>query len=200
VKIAIIGAPGSGKTDVAVALADKFPTGPTALVDGYVEELGNVTGFAYGHATGFTGNLQIAFERLRAEQYARQNDRIITCGTLIETVLYTRLYAEGRINAAPNEEIIRELNRANNTAALYGQLIWDTWRYDYVFINRLPEAKRDDSWTSILDSDLVPGLEAFFIEHQVLKSEASVDEKAKQAYNYIVRQESKREDASSDKR
>jgi hypothetical protein len=200
-KIAILGAPGSGKTEVAGALADKFGNSYTAIVDEYVDKLSVETNVAFGHVGGFLGNLQVAFERLRCEQMADtyNADHIITCGTLVETTLYTRLYAEARVEVAPKDEIHRELARATNAAMMYGQLVWDTWRYDYVFVNPLPEEKVDDSWDSILNNDLISGLEAFFIQHQVLKP-TTAEEKADWIAEFIHRQEKIKRDASPDER
>jgi hypothetical protein len=190
-KIAILGAPGSGKTELAEALANKFETGPTGIVDGYVDRLSDETDLVFGHAAGFTGNLQIAFERIRAEQlsdaYHLGVPRRITCGTLVETILYTRLYAEGRLKVAPRSELSHEMIRGQNTSAIFGQLIWDTWRYDHVFINPYSEAKAEeegDSWNGMLNSDLISGVEAFFVAHQVLSG--SVEQRAQQAYDWIT--------------
>lgn len=193
-KIAILGAPGSGKTELAEALANKFETGPTGIVDGYVDRLSDENDLVYGHAAGFTGNLQVAFERIRAEQLSDAHhtgiNRRITCGTLVETILYTRLYAEGRFKVAPRSELQREMTRGLNTSAIYGQLVWDTWRYDHVFINPYTEAKAEeegDSWNAMLNGDLIAGVEAFFIAHRVLSG--SVEDRAQQAYDWIHRQE-----------
>lgn len=201
-RIAIVGAPGSGKSALANKISERIPPGPIvigdtswpsgAIVDGYAQRLSDDTDIALGHFAGYTNNLQVAFERLRwergAEAQARQTDRplawMITCGTLIETVIYTGFHSKS-ILTAPDDVAQVEILRAESVAYTLAQLTWDTWEYDYVFVNPLAEAERDQSWNSILDADLIKGLEAFFIDHVVLDPETSLDQRANHAYAVI---------------
>lgn len=99
-RIAIIGAPGSGKSTFAKALAtklraekDEVKRQTVKVVDGYMDSLIKRTGYAFDIFATYPQNLQILFERWTREQEAEKDgcDTLITVGSLYETILYTGL-------------------------------------------------------------------------------------------------------------
>lgn len=92
-KIALIGAPGSGKSAVATKIAKELE-GKTKIVDKYVEGLETKTGFAFGRLATIPQNFQVVFDRWTREQTAAKSyDNVITCGTVYETTIYTAIHA-----------------------------------------------------------------------------------------------------------
>ena len=94
-RIGIIGAPGSGKSVFAKALATQLRREGQKVrtVDGYVNNLIKKTGYAFDIFATYPQNLQILFERWTREQEAEKAgcDTLITAGSLYETILYTAL-------------------------------------------------------------------------------------------------------------
>src|SRR5438105_13754832 len=99
-KIAVIGAPGSGKSKFARELRknlngsdhvdEKF-----GITDRYVEKLAKRTGLAFGHFAGYPENFMVIGERLAAE-YATglQFQNQIVCGTVIDTTVYCAMHGD----------------------------------------------------------------------------------------------------------
>jgi hypothetical protein len=94
-RIAILGAPGSGKSSFAKTLATKLRTNDrkVKIVDGYMENLVKRTGYAFDIFATYPQNLQVLFERWTREQEAEKTGchTLITVGSLYETILYTGL-------------------------------------------------------------------------------------------------------------
>lgn len=193
-KIALVGAPGSCKTCVAHQITDHFPTEGHVIVDDYVSRLSEKTDIEFGHFAGYLGNLQVAFERIRAEQVAwnhAPNLRSITCGSLIETVAYTTLHAQVALSSPNLGDQQAEFNRMGAASAAFGMLLWDTWRYDLTFF--LPYSdeqveEKNGTWDAVLDANLPTALESFFIDYTRLEGTTSARaeqaaEKIKEATN-----------------
>jgi len=92
VRIAIVGAPGSGKSAFAKLLAAELRERDkeVRVVDGYVQKLQKKTGYAFDiHAT-VPQNLQVLFHRWTLEQEAEKAgcEILITAGSLYESILY----------------------------------------------------------------------------------------------------------------
>jgi hypothetical protein len=94
-RIGIIGAPGTGKSAFAKALATQLRRQGKEVrtVDGYVNNLIKKTGYAYDIFATYPQNLQILFERWTREQEAEKAgcEVLVTAGSLYETILYTGL-------------------------------------------------------------------------------------------------------------
>jgi energy-coupling factor transporter ATP-binding protein EcfA2 len=114
-KIALLGAPGAGKSTFATKLATalreqkgEVKRQTVKIVDKYVDRLIKDTGYAYGIFATYPQNFQILFERWSAEQRAENAgaETIITCGSLYETVLYTALRVNSNVALKEDQELI----------------------------------------------------------------------------------------------
>lgn len=158
-KIAILGAPGSGKSAFATKLAtalraeeEKPKSQSVQIVDGYVENLTKQTGFAYGiHAT-FPQNFQILSERWTQEQkklYALKDSTVpvhlITCGSIYDTILYTALRINSQAVLKRNKEAVL-LGRVAMEAL--GMIEKETSDYDILFFLPYNKKKRDEKGRS----------------------------------------------------
>jgi deoxyadenosine/deoxycytidine kinase len=98
IRIAVIGAPGSGKSAFAQKLATEIRAArgetkkktPVRVVDGYMDKLQKKTGYAFDIFATVPQNLQVLFHRWTLEQEAEKAgcDVLITAGSLYETILY----------------------------------------------------------------------------------------------------------------
>ncbi len=94
-KVGIIGAPGSGKSDFADDLTalyrEAHPTHMTAVVDGYVERIEDEHDVACGMWGSYVADVSVAMERYGIERsLAKENTPfVVTCGTLIDTATHT---------------------------------------------------------------------------------------------------------------
>lgn len=196
-RIALVGAPGTCKTCVAHCITDHFPDESFSVLDGYVERLSEKTDIAFGHFAGYIGNLQVAFERVNAEQEARafaSDTSLITCGTLMESIAYTTIHSQVALTTPDAGDKQAEFNRMGAAAATFSMLVWDTWRYDHVFYlpyNDELRQERDGTWDAVLDANLPYALDAFFIDYTTLTGTNA--ERAEQAVAKI--KEANAEDA-----
>lgn len=149
-KIALLGAPGSGKTKFARELAKRVDDlGPFKLVDNYVPKLEKRTGLSFGHFATYVPNLMVATERIAAEEAAGPNT--ITCGTIFESIAYTALHSSVASQKAPAQRLERA--RAEATLQAMGMLVADTFNYKYAFY--LPYKRKREGWNQTLN-DLLP--------------------------------------------
>lgn len=156
-KIALLGAPGSGKTKIARALSKELSEfGPFKIIDNYVPKLERRFDFAYGHFASYVPNLSVALERIGLENAAGEN--FITCGTIFETISYLSLHITVANRFAPEGQL--ELARAGATMSALGMMVADTFNYDYAF--RLPYKKPQDDWDGDLDVLIPQILEEFY--------------------------------------
>lgn len=160
-KIGIIGAPGSGKTDLAAGIKDAL-TGKCNfdIVDDYVPALSAATGIAYGFFANYIGNFQVAFERLTTEQRvsgsADQTD-IITCGTVVDSLIYTAMYSQIASRQARDQRA--EFARVSTAMSMFGMLVHDTLDYDLLFYLPFTQEYRQEhegEWNTLLDLEYAP--------------------------------------------
>jgi hypothetical protein len=128
-KIAVLGAPGSGKTDFAQKLARRLGW-QNCVIDGYVEKLRDETGLEYGHFGNHIDDFQVAFKRREWELALRHEDTI-TCGTILDTAAHNFVRAEE--TAFGRREVGLTQARLQVIAQTFGLLYTDTWEYDYAF-------------------------------------------------------------------
>lgn len=140
-RIALIGAPGSGKSALAGALAKKLNARDElsgdeefVIIDSYVEELGVRTGLAFGNFSTYLGNLLVAAERIEREFHAKNEERhnSITCGTIIETTVYQAIFGQQMPEDANKREVMQA--RMALVMQTLGMIIYDTFRYDHIFL------------------------------------------------------------------
>lgn len=153
-KIGIVGAPGAGKTQLAEGIVEALTEQRTfTTVDDYVPALSQVTDVAYGHFAGYVGNFQVAFERLRIEQATnRVFGHTITCGTVIDTMIYAAMYSQFASDNAPDKRA--EFARVSTTMHMFGMLVHDTLDYDLIFYLPFTQEHRQEhpgEWNTLLD-------------------------------------------------
>ena len=160
-KVAIIGAPNAGKSELAKALQEaaqdkvKFD-----IVDDYVSHLSEETDTAYGHFAGYIGNFEVVFERLRQERISHlKNVNTITVGTVVDSMIYAAHFSQFAAANATNARA--EHARASTTMNMFGMLVADTYDYDLTFY--LPYSteyrqEHEGEWDTLLDQEYISAL------------------------------------------
>lgn len=110
-KIAILGAPGAGKSKFATALAKELrketdnPRKDVQIVDGYVDALKKRTGFEFSMHATYPQTFQIFGERLTKEQEALSSgaQTLIVVGSIYETIAWAgiRVASDSYFNDDP---------------------------------------------------------------------------------------------------
>ena len=183
IKVALLGAPGSGKTKLANALARKLhgfhntdgsillTTGGGGhipdfhswkVIDGYVEKLSKRTGRTYGEVFNryaFPLNIQVLAERWTLEDQATsQGHNTISCGSIYETIIYAA--AQGiPIVQSPNEQWILEESQIAR-AMMSALSILASIRFDYDVLFFLPLDESNNDWAGVIDAKLDEVLDA----------------------------------------
>lgn len=131
-KIGLIGAPGSGKSELAEQIAKEKGL---KVIDGYAERWSERTGLAIGYSGGYVHSLGIALDRVFEE--AKVEDDFVTVGTSVDTLMYM---AMASLKSPNRIEFIRAKTYIETIAILF----YDSWAYDHVFVCRLPETEAPD--------------------------------------------------------
>src|ERR1700746_118260 len=98
-KIALIAAPGSGKTAVAKRAMNKLNKNPQweskwKVIDGYVEQLSKRTGLPFGEVSTIPHNLAVITDRwVREGEAMHRGFHTITCGSIYESFMYSSFAA-----------------------------------------------------------------------------------------------------------
>lgn len=178
-RIAILGAPGSGKTELAEALKPKLE-GKTQIIDNYVEQIGAECDLAMGGEATYIGNLYVALGRYARERKARGCGcyaNIITCGTLIESSVYATLNAMTGMSK-PDEQSAN-WTRITNFMNILGSIYQDTVLaegegYDQAYVLS-HVIKNQDPVAEQVDKSLFMALNTFNFAYTPL--EGSLDQK-----------------------
>lgn len=166
--IALIGAPGSGKTGLAHELAGALSTDPTcdcvrkvAIVDNYCAEIETEANMALGPIADYLGNLYVALGRYARERVQRMDhDIVISAGTIIETAVYTAMHFVG-LTAVLNEDQQQEVApRIDATLRILASLYTDICQYDYAFYLPPSMTPANEDW-AYFDQQLQAALEGF---------------------------------------
>ena len=170
-KIALIGVPGAGKSDLAKHLADKLDPecdGRSTIIDNYASEVSEYIDIAKGLSASWYLDLQISLERLARERQAKRDafDHVITCGTLIESTSYSMLNFENRKAFKMENEIPFELARIEAAMKVFACLYQDTFSYDLIcFLNQVKPTEEDTEMFKVLDRNIQASFEAFKLTH-----------------------------------
>lgn len=164
-KVALLGAPGAGKTKIARRVVKRLnaESKDWTVIDGYVEKLRERTGHPYGGQSDFHHTLQIIAERWILEDNAGvQQKHSITCGSIYETIIY----ASNRAMApALNERgMVEDQVYAQTMMHALGALEARTFDYDAIFwIPRSTDnPATPDTWDAVVDAKLPEVLDGFF--------------------------------------
>jgi energy-coupling factor transporter ATP-binding protein EcfA2 len=170
-KVAILGAPGSGKSKLAKKLAthmakdDGFKR--PAIVDNYMGNLEGKTGYSYGVGATPQQNLQIIFYRWTLEQEVENRGLdSVTCGTLYESFLYAVLKSKllEEVEGVNPVDMIQE----RTTMEAIGMLERTIYDYDAIFY--LPYdgqtiLEKGRSYDIAVDQKIPEVLEGYFKNH-----------------------------------
>lgn len=126
-RIALIGAAGSGKTELANQIAKEKKL---EVVDGYAEAFSKRTDLAIGFFGGYSTTLGIALDRIYEEN--KKKDDYVVCGTTLDSLLYVAMMSLKN----PNQ---LEYIRAKTYLEAVAILFYDYWVYDHVFVCRMPK-------------------------------------------------------------
>lgn len=156
--IALIGAPGSGKTQLASAIANHIYRdepqcaqcpNPVGRVDNYAFETRDEGEYEIGLNGGYMANIDIACQRYRFERCVGHTEVkwMITCGTVVETAVYTAMHFE-RSLALKNtdEEKMQEAQRFQACTSMIATLYMDTFKYEKAFYLPSPVEPEDERW------------------------------------------------------
>lgn len=165
-RIALVGAPGSGKTELAEQLQKALPPRSCLIVDNYVTELTERTNIAFSHYANYLGNCQVAIERHNAEvhQATYNPETVVTCGTILESTIYAALHA---LANAKTDGGLQD-KRAQITMLWLGVMANDTWQYTHAYY--LPYDGSDD-WELIVDEHIDEAAESLGIKLTPLPKE-----------------------------
>jgi hypothetical protein len=165
-RIAIIGAPGAGKSDLANRLA---PYLKLHKVDNYIDKLEKKTGIAMGYLADFVPQLMCAAERIEAEYYQMQrySEDYVLCGTTVESVAYIAIRAVDSLQYTEDKHAATARAQAAIDAAT---LLLEHWNYDHVLYLPLSQSHEDD-WDKRLDRSIQEALAMLSIDHTPLTSD-----------------------------
>jgi energy-coupling factor transporter ATP-binding protein EcfA2 len=166
-RIGLVGAPGSGKTELARLVQTELlqHTRSCKIVDGYPAAVSDRSNLALSHYATYIGNVQVAIARYEHERKAEQDlaepmedDVVLTCGTCVETAVYTGLHALA--NHVDEHTTINYMNdvRAQAAMQMIALMNADVGQYDVVF--HLPLEDREDRWTAIVEENIPEAADA----------------------------------------
>jgi len=176
-KIGLSGIPGSGKTELAIALKEvlKDEYKSIQIIDDYVSEIEKESNRALSFTAAYVGNLHVALGRAARECHAYENDDfVITCGTLFETSSYVAQSFEKDFQFVITDEDKYDFaHRSEATMRVLACFYLDLVKYDHVF-HLLPVSDFADDDHKNLDRNLQAAFEAFKLyEHHILEPEGS---------------------------
>lgn len=179
--IALIGVPGSGKSGLAHQLLNHITEhhGSCRNIDGYADEVGEVSHLALGEWAGYIGNLLVASARLTDEIAAMKNKDVehsIVCGTLVETITYMSIHAAVFTGKDPEEQ-----QKIQMFMHLMGCLMHDMFIYDHIFY--LPPGDDATREQVTVDEELRRALSLYSIDYATL--DGPVEDKLEKALTII---------------
>lgn len=128
-RIALVGAPSAGKSDLAEQLSEAFSA---TVIDNYTQDLADATDLYIGYATTYVPNMLIALERFKREYVAKMESRI-TCGTAIDTLAYCACYSSRVKEDSSPDEIEEDAVRVAIFMNAINFMMDETWHYNFVF-------------------------------------------------------------------
>lgn len=157
-KIALLGIPGSGKTVLAATLRDQLNENAD-VIDHYAEDVAERGDYAIGLEGGWLASVTISTERYARERGAKK-DTVITCGTLLESSVYTMMHFEEMSEFYTEQEKENANERINTSMRFFANLYLDTFRYDKAFYLPPLNAPDNDRF-KVLDQNVQAAFGAF---------------------------------------
>lgn len=182
-KIAIIGAPGSGKSDLANEIGPQLG-GTWTLCDDYAERACDEVDYVPGFNGGYISHLAVALKRIGIER-SSPDFHIVTCGTLLETSVYAAMDLEVQENYASELEYQTVIRRTEAVMKTLAVLFNDEFDYDYFFY--LPNRQTDDKWVTF-DKNLQAAWGAFFLVPVIPLLNNDLEQNAKDALSIIKKE------------
>ena len=164
IKVALLGAPSSGKTDTAQDISNGLHDRTVSICDEYVADIEERSDNTLGHFATYLGNLQVGIGRWERERQLVRDfkpDILITCGTVVETVVYEALNALTMASLNGDSLTLREVQnnkRASVTLTALSIIAHDTWDYDYAYY--LPLVDCDDQRHQAVDKHILESASA----------------------------------------
>lgn len=171
--IALLGAPGSGKSRLATAIEEEYIKRdgscedcdtPVVIVDNYAQKVRDDGQYEIGLNGGYMANVSIAVQRYNDERYAYHETKaktVITCGTIIETSVYLSMNFERMLHSATSDEDkLITAQRIEGTVKMLAVLYMDTFRYTKAFYVPAMQVPDDQNWLTF-ERNLQAGFNAY---------------------------------------
>lgn len=145
-KIGIVGAPSAGKSEFARALGTKLSMDEgeqVHIIDDYIKEAEDQYSLVLGFYATYVGNVACAMKRFEEERKHEGTDYLITCGTLIETMVYAAVDGVNMQRYAGHKD--DHIKRSAILMQLLGLFVVDLMQYDRVFYLPLSD-DAEDHW------------------------------------------------------
>jgi hypothetical protein len=163
-KIALIGAPGAGKSEIATRLSrnlNRDHKGKWKVIDGYVDRLAERTGCEYGRDADYTHNAQVMCERWTLEAEAlHQGFSTITCGSIYETILWSALL--NSLDPPDEQQLIAAIDYARMCMTFFGAMEKVTFNYNCLFYVPWDAERKYHTWDAVINAKLPEVLEGQF--------------------------------------
>lgn len=194
-KVALLGAPGSGKSKLAARLARRLntkgplwdppaprPGGQWKVIDDYVGKVTPDAGPIFDRSV-YPINIQIASQRWILErQAASKHQSTITCGTIFETIIYAAAHGL-TLNRIPDESLFfEEAEISKQMMESFATLAMITFDYDALFYLPHP-GETEKTWNSVINAKLPEVLEGAMKQAIVLRG--PLKNQCNEAYDII---------------
>lgn len=148
-KIALLGAPGSGKSKLAQSFGRKLGW---HVVDGYVDKLQKQTGLAYSNETSFAEEIQVLGARWAAEDAARSKyPNTITCGTIYESLIYASSILPWAVN---EQTMLEDQVYIQTMMGAFGAMAMKTFDYHGLFYLPWEDGHDEHSWGAVVNKQI----------------------------------------------
>lgn len=161
--IALVGAPGSGKTKLAHELARKMDN--TCVVDDYVQAVEERSEIHIGQIIDYVGNMMVIMERYALENKARgHHDNVITCGTIFESSIYYTAHVLAFRESSTEDQAMEYAPRVDASLRMMACLYNDIMPYNHIFYLRLGTGTPD---AQFIDKELQVAVAGFKLRDMV---------------------------------